>query len=122
MNYYQLLHSDTAIDNGIVNQPKSMQVIKNLQDLLDVLRALEQLLDVEILVNSGYRVPELNRLVGGVHDSLHMYGLAADIKVENSPKCTLTDLKNLCKELRNTRLSEVVVHDTYVHIAIKSYV
>lgn len=122
MNYYQLLHSDTAVDNGIINQPKSMQVIKNLQDLLDVLRALEQLLDVEVVVNSGYRTPELNRLVGGVSDSLHMYGLAADIKVENTAKCTLTDLKDLCKELRKTRLSEVVVHDTYVHIAIKPYV
>lgn len=122
MNYYQLLHSDVAVENGIDNQPKSMQVIKNLYDTLSVLRGLEQLLDVEIIVNSGYRSPEVNRLVGGVHDSLHMYGLAADIKVENSPKCTLIDLKNLCKELRKTRLSEVVVHDTYVHIAIKPYV
>lgn len=122
MNYLQLLHSDTAINNGILNQPKSMVVIQNLQSLLDVLNGLEKLLGVDIIVTSGYRVPELNRLVGGVTDSLHMYGLAADIKVDNTARCTLTDLKDLCKELRKTRLSEVVIHDTYVHIAIKPYV
>lgn len=122
MTYQELIYSETAIANDINNTPRQLQHIYNLQQLCQVLDSLEKLLDVKIIVNSGYRVPELNKLVGGVYDSLHMYGLAADIKVENSPKCTLTDLKNLCKELRKTRLSEIVVHDTYVHIAIKPYV
>lgn len=122
MTYQELIYSDTAIANKIDNSPKQLQHLYNLQQLCEVITSLEKLLDVQIFVNSGYRVPELNKLVGGVYDSLHMYGLAADIKVENTSKCTLTDLKNLCKELRKTRLSEIVVHDTYVHIAIKPYV
>lgn len=123
MNYQTLLYSDVARDNGINNYaPRSMQVIRNLQQLQDVISAMEQLLGVEIIVNSGYRCPELNTLVKGVHNSLHMLGLAADIRVQNSPRCTLTDLKNLCKELRKTRLSEVVIHDTYIHIAVKPYI
>lgn len=121
MTYEKLLFSETAITNGISNQPVSMEIIRNLQQLQDVLSSLELLLGVEICINSGYRCPELNALVGGVYNSYHLLGLAADIRVENSGRCTLTDLKNLCKELRKTRLSEVVIHDTYVHIAVKPY-
>lgn len=122
MTYQELIHSDTAIANQIDNTPRQLQHIYNLHQLCTFLDSLEKLLDVKVIVNSGYRVPELNKMVGGVFDSLHLYGLAADVKVENTPKCTLTDFKNLCKELRKTRLSEIVVHDTYVHIAIKPYV
>lgn len=121
MNYEQIYFSQTAVDNEISNRPLSMQIIRNSQQLLDVLRAMEQLLGVEIQINSGYRCPELNTLVKGSANSYHLYGLAADIWVENTGRCTMQDLKDLCKELRKTRLAEVVVHDTYVHIAIKPY-
>lgn len=33
-----------------------------------------------IIINSGYRNPEVNRLVGGVRNSQHMRGQAADIR------------------------------------------
>lgn len=122
MNYEQIYFSQTAVDNGIVNRPNSMRIIQNAQRLLDVLNAMEQLLGVEIQINSGYRCPELNTLVKGATNSHHLYGLAADIWVQNSARCTMQDLKDLCKELRKTRLAEVIVHDTYVHIAIKPYV
>lgn len=121
MRYEQLTFSETAVANGISNCPVSLSIVQNLQQLQDVLTAIETILGVDIIVNSGYRCEELNRLVGGVTDSWHIYGLAADIRVENTAKCTLTDLKNLCKELRKTRFSEIVIHDTYVHIAIKPY-
>ena len=32
-----------------------------------------------LIVTSGYRCPDLNRAVGGRHNSLHTYGLAADL-------------------------------------------
>lgn len=118
----RLIYSETAKIAGIDNVPASLHVMSNLQQLQQVLESLEKLLGVDIIVTSGYRCPELNRIVGGVANSWHTLGLAADIKVENTGRCTLSDLKDLCKELRKTRLSEVVVHDTYVHIAIKPYV
>ncbi|WP_081773334.1 D-Ala-D-Ala carboxypeptidase family metallohydrolase [Prevotella sp. P6B4] len=36
-----------------------------------------------IIINSGYRSPEVNRAVGGVATSNHLTGCAADIKVKD---------------------------------------
>lgn len=121
MNYQELLFSQTALDNDINNQPQSIQVIRNLQQLQDFLTSLETLLGVEIYINSGYRCFELNEIVKGAKNSYHLYGLAADIRVDNTARCTLSDFKELMRTLRHTRLNEVIVHDTYVHIAIKPY-
>ena len=38
---------------------------------------------VPIIINSGYRSPQLNRKIGGAPNSNHMTGCAADIRVEN---------------------------------------
>jgi hypothetical protein len=36
-----------------------------------------------IVINSGYRSPQLNKKIGGVPTSNHLTGCAADIRVEN---------------------------------------
>ncbi len=36
-----------------------------------------------IIINSGYRSPQLNKRIGGVPTSNHMTGCASDIRVEN---------------------------------------
>jgi len=42
-------------------------------------------------VTSGYRCPELNRVVGGVADSAHVYGCAADLQ-PLTPGITIADI------------------------------
>lgn len=121
MIYQALLHSDTARDNNIDNIPQTMEIIRNLQQLCDFLTAVENMLGVEIHVNSGYRCPKLNEMVGGVTNSLHQYGLAADVRINDSSRCTMYHFKELMRQLRQTRLKEVVIYDNYVHIAIKPY-
>ena len=38
---------------------------------------------VPIIINSGYRSPQLNKRIGGVPTSNHLTGCAVDIRVEN---------------------------------------
>ena len=75
----ELTSSATALREGIDNRPS-----KCAYHLLHVL--VDQLLDPireawgeSIVVSSGYRCKQLNALVGGVKNSHHILGCAADI-------------------------------------------
>ena len=53
--------------------------------VLQVLDPLREAWGHPLHINSGYRCPELNRLVGGVPTSQHVLGQAADVTA-GSPK------------------------------------
>ena len=86
MKYFsinELTFSATALREGIDNRPS-----KCAYHLLHVL--VQQLLDPireawgdPIVVSSGYRCKELNTLIGGVKNSHHILGCAADIIAGN---------------------------------------
>ena len=93
MKYFtiqELTASATALREGIDNRPP-----KCAYHLLHVL--VEQLLDpirrrygAPIIVTSGYRCPALNTAVGGVANSHHIVGCAADIvgtETQPNPPC-----------------------------------
>ena len=62
----------------------SMEVIRNLQYLcIHVLQPLRDTIGAPVYINSGYRSKKLNARVGGVPNSYHLRGLAADIHVDN---------------------------------------
>ena len=78
----EMCASGTAIRLGIKNEP-SEEVIHRLQQLCEhVLEPLRQRFGV-IRITSGYRCDRLNRAVGGVKNSQHRLGEAADIHVSN---------------------------------------
>lgn len=75
----ELSRSDTAAARGIDNTPNFEQRA-NLVTLIEtVLDPLRERWGRAIRVNSGYRCPELNKVVGGVKNSQHLTGEAADI-------------------------------------------
>lgn len=75
----ELCASTTADTHGIKNTPP-LQEAGNLKALADnVLDPLREWYGNPIHVNSGYRCPPLNRLVGGAPTSQHTKGEAADI-------------------------------------------
>lgn len=81
MNYFELyefIHSDTAIKYKI-NNTASSEILRNLDKLRYFLNNLRYFYGKPIIVTSGYRCPELNAKVGGVPNSAHLYGYAADI-------------------------------------------
>lgn len=75
----ELCNSDTADRRGIINRlPK--EYLPHVQELINhVLDPLREWYGKPIYVNSGYRCPELNKVVGGVENSFHVSGCAADI-------------------------------------------
>lgn len=77
----ELTDSATARILHISNKPTAEEV-KNLEALVDnILDPARELLGMPIRVSSGYRAPRVNRAVGGVSNSQHMKGEAADISV-----------------------------------------
>ena len=82
----EFIRSRTAERMGIDNVPKDEKVIENLRNLcLEVLQPLRDYVGAPVHINSGYRCKELNVAVGGVKNSQHCRGEAADIRIA-SPK------------------------------------
>ena len=88
--YEEFIRSSTAERMGIDNRPKTKEeekkVIENLRNLcLEVLQPLRDYVGAPVHINSGYRCKALNLAVGGVKNSQHSRGEAADIRIA-SPK------------------------------------
>lgn len=83
----EMLRSDTAKRCGITNKPKAeeeTEVVENLKALcVEVLQPLRDFLGKPVVVSSGYRCRELNEKVGGISNSQHLTGEAADIRVKD---------------------------------------
>ena len=75
----ELCRSYTAEKDGIDNTPDFYQVA-NLCRLCElVLDPAREAVKLPIIVTSGYRSQELNKAIGGVATSQHVFGCAADI-------------------------------------------
>lgn len=78
---HEFLVSQTAERNGIDMTPNA-QVIANLTRLCcNILQPLRIHFETPIVITSGYRPREVNRLIGGASTSQHLVGQAADIVI-----------------------------------------
>lgn len=76
---HEMTRSYTAQRLGINNEPYP-DAIYNLQRLCnEILQPLRDEWGKPIIIGSGYRCTTLNEVVGGVKNSDHKYGCAADI-------------------------------------------
>jgi len=79
----ELVFSITANNHGINNTPNA-EVKAALKRLaVEVLQPIREAWGQPIVITSGYRCPALNKAVGGVKNSQHVLGQAADIKAAN---------------------------------------
>ncbi|PJI26274.1 D-Ala-D-Ala carboxypeptidase family metallohydrolase [Prevotella intermedia] len=88
----EFFRSGTAIRLGIENEPDAHpedgltneEVVENLRALCtEVLEPLRRRVG-RVIITSGYRCQKLNKAVGGVWNSQHLRGEAADIYVSDT--------------------------------------
>ena len=78
--------SSTADKNGIKNEPsldERATIERNINLLVDnVLDPIRDKFCAPVIITSGYRCPQVNKLVGGANNSQHMSGCAADFHIK----------------------------------------
>ena len=87
----ELTNSATAKRLKIDNTPSDL-IIKELQEVANMLEKIRIVYGKPIIVTSGYRCTKLNNAVGGSKTSQHVKGQAADIR-------TISDLPEDNKKL-----------------------
>ena len=110
----ELTFSATAQRRQIDNSPPP-SVLRNLNQLAVGLEDVRAALDgLPIRINSGYRCPALNRIVGGARLSAHMSGHAADFVCPDfgSP---LEIVRALAKS--DITFDKLIQEGTWVHIS-----
>lgn len=113
----EMCSSSTATKLGITNKP-TVDIIENLDELIaHVLDPLREAWGKPIRVNSGYRCPKLNKAVGGVSNSQHLKGEAADIS-----SGTRSENKMLFEYIRkNLDFDQLINENNYawVHVSYR---
>ena len=113
-SYREFEESTTATEKGICNTITSFEVRDSVKALvLNVLQPLRDALGKSLKINSGYRCPELNKVVGGVSNSQHTKGEAADVASDNP-----YELAKMAKEL-NLPFDQMILYPTFVHFSHK---
>ena len=82
----ELLASATAKQQHIINAPGIDEVCNLCALVHNVLQPLRDAMGEQIKIGSGYRCPQLNKAVGGVGNSQHMKGEAADLCIDGDLK------------------------------------
>ena len=112
----ELTKSTTAARLKIDNTPNA-EILRNLQYgvsmVLDPLRRIHQ---QPIIITSGYRCVQLNKAVGGVANSWHTKGNAADIHIQDEEEARA--IFNILKTLPSvdTALFEHSRSSQWIHV------
>jgi len=110
----ELVASATAAEKHIDNTPDAA-MIANLTTLAQGLELVRAFLgNVPMRVSSGYRCSELNKSVGGVPDSAHLTGFAADFEAPQygSPLHIVASLAKSGIKYDQCIMEKTWVHDT----------
>lgn len=120
----EMTRSNWASANLVNNQP-DMKSLNNLELLCQsILQPLRNSLGQPIRINSGYRNPVVNKGVGGVKTSAHIYGLAADITCPQfGDPVTLGEYLVTLLQRSNIKWDQIIYEhlggSKWLHVAVK---
>lgn len=113
-SYSEFERSEKAEELGIVNVIPTARVRDSIDALVfNVLQPLRTAWGAELVINSGYRCPELNEAVDGELTSQHLKGEAADVRCFNPIK-----LARLAVKL-GLPFDQMGLYNTFVHFSHK---
>lgn len=109
----EFTNSDTAKLKGIANDPmpEAVKAIENL--VTNLLQPLRTKYGKRMVINSGYRCPELNKAVKGSATSQHLKGEAADVACEHP--AFLVE----CLRKSDIAFDQCIQYSTFVHLSLK---
>lgn len=113
----EMTRSQTAVRLKIDNTPNETQK-RDLLRLMDYLDGIREAFGQPIRVTSGFRSWGANKAVGGVKNSQHLAGQAADIVTSGAK--TLRDLFELIRERGGFHqlIWEQTPKSTWIHVSI----
>lgn len=86
--------------------------------LTAALQQLRDLIGEPIIVNCGYRCRKHNREVGGVPNSYHTKGMAADIRCDG---LTPQELKKFAEAIPAFNQGGIGLYTTFVHVDVRGH-
>jgi uncharacterized protein YcbK (DUF882 family) len=101
--------------NSKCGRDMSTNVMVNIIELAKNLQVLRDEVKKSIQITSGYRSPEHNAKVKGAKNSMHIIGMAADIKVAGmTPKQVAEVIERLIAE-KKMKEGGIGIYKTWVH-------
>lgn len=110
----ELIYSETAIKNNINNMPDINSLDNMLNLIYYCLQPARELLNAPMTITSGFRNPLVNRLVGGINSSQHLYGQAADFIIKGMTPNQIISIIKTSKIEFDQLINE---YDKWVHIS-----
>jgi len=136
--YQEFLFSQTAIRNNIDNEAELLKdpncnayilngvhlatTLQKIRDLMNTSKELKNIIDndqIIININSGYRCPKLNQLVGGRPTSQHTRFQAVDFRINGISDLYI--LKEIAIWLKKQKVvvDQCLVEATWIHLSAK---
>ena len=78
--------------------------------VLDALNKFREMVGGPVVINSAYRCPSHNKNVGGAKNSMHLKGIAFDVRIDGR------DIKRLVEYAYKCGANGVGLYDTFIHI------
>lgn len=117
VTWKDLCMSKTASEKGIENVPGEVEI--------DCLEALIRYVVNPIIdhypnarITSGFRCPQLNRIIGGVDNSQHVKGQAVDLAIWIPDKTIKESVIDAYKFIiDNIRFDQLIIYPAFIHIS-----